>query len=50
MSKASRLSKKEIKMQNAAIAKDPMNGKPGHLDPGQEHQLKKFRQIVSPEE
>lgn len=42
-SKASRLSKKELKMQHA---RDPMTGRPGHLDPGQEHQLKKFRQVI----
>lgn len=24
-------------------AKDPLSGRPGHLDPGQEHQLKTFR-------
>lgn len=34
-------------MQSAAAAKDPTRGRPGHLDPGQEHQVKKFRQIVS---
>lgn len=43
-SKASKLSKKEVKMQ---MQRDPQSGRPGHLDPGQEHQVKKFRQIVS---
>lgn len=27
-------------------AKDKLSGRPGHLDPGQEHQLKKFRQRI----
>lgn len=47
LSKASKLSKKEVKMQNAAAASNPQRGRPGHLDPGQEHQVKKFRQMVS---
>ncbi|PWN41459.1 putative SEC14-phosphatidylinositol/phosphatidylcholine transfer protein [Ceraceosorus guamensis] len=27
-------------------AQDHLSGRPGHLDPGQQHQLKKFRQII----
>lgn len=30
-----------------AAVKDTMSGRPGHLDPGQEHLVKKFRQQVS---
>ncbi len=37
-------SKKELKMMHD---KDPLSGRPGHLDPGQEHQLRKFRAAVS---
>lgn len=43
VSKASKISKKDLKMQEA---RDPQSGRPGHLDPGQEHLLKKFRQEV----
>ncbi|UZJ51651.1 hypothetical protein CBS101457_000971 [Exobasidium rhododendri] len=43
VSKASKLSKKELKMQHQA---DPESGKPDHLDPGQQHEVKKFRQII----
>jgi hypothetical protein len=36
-------SKKDLKMM---AEKDPMSGRPGHLDPGQQHVLKKFRTSV----
>lgn len=38
----SKVSKKDLKMQ----AKDPMSGRPGHLDPGQEHTMEKFRDQI----
>lgn len=40
---SSKLSKKEVK---AMQAKDHLSGRPGHLDPGQEHQVKQFRQHI----
>ncbi|PWN26589.1 putative SEC14-phosphatidylinositol/phosphatidylcholine transfer protein [Jaminaea rosea] len=38
---SSKLSKKDIKAMQAA--KERQSGRPGHLDPGQEHKLKQFR-------
>lgn len=39
----SKLSKKDLK---AMHARDHLSGRPGHLDPGQEHTLKKFQQRI----
>ncbi|PWN46600.1 putative SEC14-phosphatidylinositol/phosphatidylcholine transfer protein [Violaceomyces palustris] len=38
-------SKKESKMSHH-LQKDPLSGRPGHLDPGQQHTFNKFRQLV----
>ncbi|CAO1615121.1 unnamed protein product [Parajaminaea phylloscopi] len=40
---SSKISKKDLK---AMQSKDKLSGRPGHLDPGQEHQVKKFKQRI----
>ncbi|KAK0530114.1 cytosolic factor, phosphatidylinositol/phosphatidylcholine transfer protein [Tilletia horrida] len=51
-SKASRLSKKDRERENGMDLfrqDEHLRGRPGHLDPGQQHQLKRFRQMIEEE-
>ncbi|KAE8212234.1 hypothetical protein CF327_g4105 [Tilletia walkeri] len=51
-SKASRVGKKDRERDNGMDLfkqDEHMRGRPGHLDPGQQHQLKKFRQLIEEE-